>query len=277
MAPPRRSFLIVTTRDLPEAYALARFLLGRQQRVGIVSITGRRLGHQMRIVRKLLRNRGAGYVLDLALQRVLGSRQRRPAGARAFPGVDATLKAAIRRDSVVLDCLDPHAPATLSFVADFAADYILLAGAPILRPPFYELAREGALNRHLGLLPDYRGSDCPIWALARNDIERLGFTIHFVSERVDAGAIVLRQPMPPSVGCSFEDYVRRLQASASAAFMSVLDTAMAGGALPRQPPGRGGHYYPPAGFWTTRRARENYERAFVPAAPRLAEDAGGRV
>jgi methionyl-tRNA formyltransferase len=40
------------------------------------------------------------------------------------------------------------------------------------------------------MLPDYKGSDCPVWALALNDAEHVGFTIHRVAEKVDAGDVI---------------------------------------------------------------------------------------
>ncbi len=41
------SFVIVTTGDLPEAYFLALFLLGRSQRVAMVNIVARPLREQL--------------------------------------------------------------------------------------------------------------------------------------------------------------------------------------------------------------------------------------
>ena len=47
------SFLVVTTRDLPEAYFVARFLESRRQRLAILNITGRAPSSAVRVLRRL--------------------------------------------------------------------------------------------------------------------------------------------------------------------------------------------------------------------------------
>ncbi len=160
-----------------------------------------------------------------------------------------------------LDCGDPHASDVLDFVRAQAPDYILLAGAPFLRPTFYDLARRGALNRHLGLLPDFRGSDCALWALALDRPESVGYSIHVVNERVDGGEVVVRRPMPIAGDRTLEDYLRRLRREASEAFTGVVARLLKGEPLRSLPQARKGPYYPPAGFTTQRQAVRNYTRA----------------
>jgi methionyl-tRNA formyltransferase len=124
----------------------------------------------------------------------------------------------------------------------------------------YQLARHGALNRHLGVLPAYRGSDCPIWALASNDPERVGFTIHFGAEKVDTGDIVEREHVPIVPGVTFPGYLARLQRQASEAFVAVLDRLTGGAAVARERQVAGGRFFPPAGLTALHRARKSYEQ-----------------
>lgn len=253
------SFLIVTTRDLPEAYFIARFLESRRQRLGILNITGRPPGAALKVLLRLGRNRGWGYLLDLLAARAVAS-VRPPAATRAFGDVDDATIAAIKTRSPCHQHRDPHAPETLAFVASFAPDWIILAGAPVLRPSLYGVARVGALNRHLGLLPAYRGSDCPIWALAAGALDDVGFSVHFVTERVDAGDLVVRQPVPVPAGVTLEAYLAIVQRQASEAFVEVLDGIIRGSAPPRQRQTGTGTYYPPAPLSAQRRARRHLAR-----------------
>lgn len=253
------SFLVVTTRDLPEAYFLARFLESRRQRLGILNITGRPPTAAVQVLRRLGRNRGWAYVADLLAARALGA-FRAPAPTHAFPDVDAATIAGLKARSPCHEHTDPHAPETLAFVARFAPDWILLAGAPVLRPSLYGLAREGALNRHLGLLPQYRGSDCPIWALAANALDDVGFSIHLVTERVDAGDVVVRRAVPVPPAATLDGYLGLVQRQASETFVEVLDRIVRGVPLTRQPQTGGGAYYPPAPLSAQRRARRNLRR-----------------
>jgi folate-dependent phosphoribosylglycinamide formyltransferase PurN len=260
-------FVILTTSDLPEAYYMGAFLESAGAPFALVNITGRPLGSQMRVLSRLRRNRGLPYVIDLLLARAadrveLFVRRKEFARApRAFPEVDARLMAGIRARHPHLDCSDPHAGHVLDFVRAQAPDYILLAGAPFLRPTFYGLARRGTLNRHLGLLPDFRGSDCAIWALALDQPDSVGYSIHEVNERVDGGDVVLRRPMPIADDPTLEDYLRRLRREASEAFSGVVGRLVDGAPLVSLPQRRQGPCYPPPGFTMQRRPQRNYARA----------------
>lgn len=254
-----KAFLIITTWDLPEAYFLAAALEARKQRVGLINICGRPLRTKLRVLRRLRRNRGTLYVLDLLLARAL-RRLYLPRTTVPFPEVDAAVIARLKQRYPTHTCLDPHAPATLRFVQDFDPDYMLLAGTPVLRPSLYTLARHGALNRHLGVLPEYKGSDCPVWTLAENDVEHMGFTIHRVMEQVDGGDVVHREHVPIAPGESFAGYLSRIQRRASDAMVDVLDRLISHGSVEARPQPSHGRYFPPAGLSVWRRARRNFDR-----------------
>jgi folate-dependent phosphoribosylglycinamide formyltransferase PurN len=258
-------FLIVTSADLPEAYFLTSCLATRAQRIALVNVA-RPARSYLRALARLRRTRGVLYLADLLLARLsdvlMGPIVRRtmPPGSGAFPEVDARLIERIRARHAHIDCADPHAPEVIAFVRGFAPDYILLAGCPILKECFYGLARRAALNRHLGMLPDFRGSDCPRWAFALERPDRAGYSIHVVSERVDAGDVVLRRCVPVHDDPSLPRYLRRLQREASEGFIEVLDCLLHGAPLPREPQNGAGRYYPPAGLVTRLRAHRNYAR-----------------
>jgi folate-dependent phosphoribosylglycinamide formyltransferase PurN len=260
------SFLILTTADLPEAYFLGSALETLGAAFALVNIVRRPVLDRLRVLSRLRRNRGLGYAADVVLGRAADRlalfihRKEVARSPRAFPEVDARLVRRIRDNHPHLDCRDPHAGEVLDFVRGQAPDYILLAGAPVLRPAFYGLARRGALNRHLGLLPDFRGVDCAIWALALDQPENVGYSIHVVSERVDAGDVVLRQPMPIAGDPTLEDYLRRLRREASQAFADVATRLAQGAPLVSQPQPRAGRYYPPSGYTAQIRALRNYAR-----------------
>jgi len=50
----------------------------------------------------------------------------------------------------------------------------------------------GILNAHAGDLPKYRGNACPNWAIINNE-KKIGISIHFMTENVDAGNIILKK------------------------------------------------------------------------------------
>jgi folate-dependent phosphoribosylglycinamide formyltransferase PurN len=264
------AFLILTTTDLPEAYFLAAFLESRAQRFAMVNIVARPLASRLGVLARLRRNRGTLYVADLLLARAMdlmpasALRKRAQQRLTAFPEIDARLVHRVRHHHPRLDCRDPHESHVIDFIRDFGPDYLLLAGAPILRPSVFGLARQAALNRHLGLVPDFRGSDCTVWAFALDRPESVGYSIHVVSERVDAGDVIVRRPVPVSGERSLDAYLRRLQREASIGFVEVIDQVLRGAALPRVSQNGHGRHYPPAG-WSVRRQAQ---RAFAGMAAR---------
>ena len=264
------SFVIVTTGDLPEAYFLALFLLTHSQRVAMVNVVARPLAEQLKVLARLRRNRGNAYLADLLLARFshwLSGRVRKRPGQGAFPEVDSAFMRHVRTEHPHVDCTDPHADSVLDFVQKAEPDYVLLAGAQIIRPSLYELGRHGALNRHLGLLPEMRGSDCPIWAFALQRPECSGYSIHRVVQRVDAGDILLRRPVAVAGEASLGDYLRRLQREASEAFTAVLGQILDGTPLASVPQNGGGRYFPPAGWSTRRRAERVYNSLIARPLP----------
>ena len=268
------NFMIVTSGNLPEAYFLARALAVRRQRFAIVNVTRSAVRH-VRVLRRLHRTRGALYLVDLLLARLTDLlllpivRTMTPLPFRSFPEIDARVIEHILAQYPHIDCTDPHAPEVLEFVRAFGPDYILLAGCPILKPCFYGLARRATLNRHLGMLPDFRGSDCPRWAFALDRPESAGYSIHIVSERVDAGDVVLRRSVSVQSEPSLPRYVQRLQREASEGFVEVVDRLLHDAPLTREAQNGVGRYYPPAGLVTRLRAHRNYARVVRSVSPTL--------
>jgi folate-dependent phosphoribosylglycinamide formyltransferase PurN len=259
------AFVILTTADLPEAYFLAAFLELRAQPFAMINIVARPLASQLRVLARLRRNRGTVYLTDLLLARAadlmrLRRRRRETRGCTAFPEVDARFMEHVRLRHPRLDCRDPHADHVIDFIRAFGPDYMLLAGSPVLRPSVFGLARQAALNRHLGLVPDFRGSDCTVWALALDRPECVGYSIHVVSERVDGGDVILRRPVPLQDDGSLAGYLGRLQREASNGFVEVIDELIGGFSRPRMSQNGHGAYFPPAGWSTRRQAQRAFAR-----------------
>ena len=70
-------------------------------------------------------------------------------------------------------------------------DYLVCAGCPKVPANLVHLMPNRILNAHPGLLPDFRGLDPVLWAL--DNCCTLGATLHFVSEGLDSGPILIKE------------------------------------------------------------------------------------
>ncbi len=247
-------FIVVTMNDLPEAWYLVEHLLARGQSVAVMNArkwTGIRALHELV---RLRRQYGVRYVGGVMAGWWLRSRHESPAQA-AFPELDAEKVAALREQVPVYQADDLHDRQALAFLRAREPDYILVAGVPELRREFYTHARFGALSRHLGVWPLYRGSDCPIWTLAAGDFDHFGYTIHQVSSRMEGTGILLQRRVGLMPGETFWRAMTRVSRAGSDGFIEVLDAIIDGLVLPGMEGVSDGRYYPPATFAAINRAR----------------------
>jgi hypothetical protein len=69
-------------------------------------------------------------------------------------------------------------------------DLIIGFGTSYITPTTLRSLRQGFLNLHTGLLPWYRGVKSEFWVLYHSDVDRAGWTLHYMTEKLDQGDIV---------------------------------------------------------------------------------------
>ena len=89
---------------------------------------------------------------------------------------------------------DMNSDDTRETLKGISPDLIVVIGTGKLKSDIYRIASKGAINMHSGILPYYRGADSEFWALSNGEPERIGVTIHFISDELDAGDIILTAP-----------------------------------------------------------------------------------
>lgn len=105
---------------------------------------------------------------------------------------------------------DLHRPEALSAVRRWKPDLGLSIGAPILRRELFEIPRMGTLNIHGGKVPDYRGAPEGFWELYTGATE-IGATFHWITEKLDAGAVVEEAVAPIYPHDSLTDVAARAE------------------------------------------------------------------
>lgn len=82
---------------------------------------------------------------------------------------------------------------------DFDPDDLVIGfGTSYILPRTLKRLKNGFLNLHTGILPEYRGVKSEFWALYNNDFERAGWTLHYMTRKIDAGDIVIRKSVEVS-------------------------------------------------------------------------------
>lgn len=75
------------------------------------------------------------------------------------------------------------------FLRSLDLDLILNARTRnIYKKDVLEIPRWGCMNIHHGMLPQYRGTMCDLWALAQG--RPVGFSIHWMNQKIDDGKLI---------------------------------------------------------------------------------------
>lgn len=88
-----------------------------------------------------------------------------------------------------------NGPDAIETMRALTPDIIIQAGAGILRPRLFKVARIGTINMHHGIAPLIRGMDSLYWALWEKRSDWIGATVHWIDEGIDTGAILAYAPV----------------------------------------------------------------------------------
>lgn len=108
---------------------------------------------------------------------------------------------------------------------------VSFAYGKIFGPKFMGLFEEGGINVHPSLLPKYRGPS-PIPAVILAGEEETGITVQYISQKMDAGAIVTQERIGLSAGETTHTLTGRVAARAGTILVDALRRIEAGTAQP---------------------------------------------
>jgi folate-dependent phosphoribosylglycinamide formyltransferase PurN len=101
-----------------------------------------------------------------------------------------------KKDILVRGTDDINRQDNINLLKEIGPDIIVVVGTRKLKKDVFSQARLAAINLHSGILPFYRGADSEFWALCNNEPHMVGATVHFISEELDAGDIILQERLP---------------------------------------------------------------------------------
>lgn len=106
-------------------------------------------------------------------------------------------------------------------------DVIINQSQSIIKQELIDIPRLGIVNRHNALLPKNRGRLTPFWVLQKGESES-GVSIHFVTEGIDAGDIIVQERYDVLPKDRFRSLVERNYAIAPKAMVKALDILATG-------------------------------------------------
>ncbi|MGC3873528.1 formyl transferase [Halomonas sp. GXIMD04776] len=81
----------------------------------------------------------------------------------------------------------------INYVAEVGPDVVLVNGTGILSASIIDGIKCPIINTHVGITPKYRGSHGGYWALANDDIENFGVTVHLIDPGIDTGGVLYQE------------------------------------------------------------------------------------
>lgn len=125
--------------------------------------------------------------------------------------------------------------ACLEAIAKIGPGVVLLAGCRLLSKDVLSEIPCPVLNYHAGITPKYRGMNGGYWAMASNDPENFGTTVHLVDPGVDTGAVLRQMRGSPQPGDTISSYALRQVAFSRAICVEAVADALAGKLSPFDP------------------------------------------
>ena len=83
---------------------------------------------------------------------------------------------------------------------------VVVHGTRIISKKVLQSVNAPFINIHAGITPRYRGSHGAYWALANNDKENCGVTVHLVDAGIDTGNILFQETIPVTSKDNFATY-----------------------------------------------------------------------
>jgi len=170
---------------------IARWLASFSQLAGIIVLHETRLRGWKRVKRELKRI-GILRFFDMAAFRLYyrvflaeADHQWQDIIIRQYIEKFADLPA----DLPVLHTESPNSPEAEAFVKQLAPDMLIARCKTLLSERIFTLPRIGTFVMHPGICPEYRNAHGCFWALANNDLSRVGMTLLRIDRGVDTGPI----------------------------------------------------------------------------------------
>jgi len=153
------------------------------------------------------------------------------------------------RDVVVHNVPSVNSSACHALLAEINPDVVAVYGTRILKAKTLDAVAAPFVNYHAGINPKYRGQHPGYWALASNDPDHAGVTVHLVDQGVDTGRVLYQTRVAFTDADSIATYQHVQAAYALPLFARALQDAIAGRLNCKQVDLPSKQWFPPT-LWT---------------------------
>lgn len=94
----------------------------------------------------------------------------------------------------------------IAFLQKEKPDLIIVNGTRIISKKVLNCIDTTFFNTHVGITPKYRGVHGGYWALANEDKENCGVTVHLVDPGIDTGGVLFQRAIAPTEKDNFATY-----------------------------------------------------------------------
>ncbi len=196
-----RTVLICHHDEPLNRFGLSRWLASFSDLVAIIDLH-EPPGRLWRRVRREMKRAGFLHFLDVLAFRVyyrLALAKRDHEWTEQRLSELRTQYAEIAPTCRVLVTPSPNSAECLSLLRELQPDIIIARCKSILKKDIFRSASTGTFVMHPGICPEYRNAHGCFWALAENDLDRVGMTLLKIDEGVDTG------PVYGYYSCSFDE------------------------------------------------------------------------
>jgi len=166
-----QDFVTVPLVIIEDPVPRKKFLMNRVKKLGYVTVAGQVLFQLF--VGKILRKRASTRIRQILTINGLKS--------KPIP------EDLVHKVSSVNDAK------TLAILQECSPDLVIVHGTRIISKKLLQQINCPFINIHAGITPRYRGSHGAYWALANNDKENCGVTVHLVDAGIDTGNILAQE------------------------------------------------------------------------------------
>ena len=184
-----KTLLICHEGELLDQQVLARWLNSFSDLTGII-LVNEPPKRVLQRVRREIRRVGVLRFLDVLAFRFYyqfllagkdrsWERQRFAEGCRFYPEVSPR--------TLVLKTASPNTSEAEQFIEQLKPDLVIARCKTLLKESVFSIPSKGTFVMHPGICPEYRNAHGCFWALAQDDLEKVGMTLLRIDKGVDTG------------------------------------------------------------------------------------------